>query len=569
MKPPRLRPVDRVRHRQHVLRVHGDELRLAAAGEQRHHALARRHDLTGALEARDVLGRARRRRVVPGRCMRSALLMPAACTRIEQLAVARHRVGPLLDTEPSVADDHGTHRCWQDTADEAPRHPPRDLHHRRRAAERRVLHRTRSGCGWSRRRSTRTTRPSTTSSTPTRTARRAPTSRSSSTRARPPAARATGWCTASCSASAARRRSTSGRSASAASASTARCVFTDPEGLELELIVDDGGDAPLVARHPEIPEEHALRGFAGVRAYASNPERSGRVPRAAHVRARGRDWESRGDRHGFYVYDEPPTTRRGIPGAGTVHHVAWSVPLDEHAGWVQKAAEAGARPTPVIDRFWFRSIYFREPSGVLFEIASLGPGLHDRRGPRAPRREADPAAGLRAPARAGRAGADAAARARARDRPRAAGERRACRRARALPRPRRRRERPLPAARRARPASAACTATRPRGPLSLPPGGAHWYVVPRVGYPDPDDVPRVVRRSSASGSTRCRTSDRRSAGSRRAASCRSRSGSAPGGPRPVAIAGFSGFIPVVDGLGARPRRGRCRRSRSGTARSTR
>ena len=79
--------------------------------------------------------------------------------------------------------------------------------------------------------------------------------------------------------------------------------------------------------------------------------------------------------HGFYVYDEPPDDRRGIPGAGTVHHVAWSVPLDEHAGWVEKAAAAGARPTPVIDRFWFRSIYFREPSGILFEIASLGPGF--------------------------------------------------------------------------------------------------------------------------------------------------------------------------------------------------
>jgi glyoxalase family protein len=49
--------------------------------------------------------------------------------------------------------------------------------------------------------------------------------------------------------------------------------------------------------------------------------------------------------------------------------------MDEHAAWVEKAAEAGAQPTPVIDRFWFHSIYFREPSGVLFEIASIGPGF--------------------------------------------------------------------------------------------------------------------------------------------------------------------------------------------------
>jgi glyoxalase family protein len=85
-------------------------------------------------------------------------------------------------------------------------------------------------------------------------------------------------------------------------------------------------------------------------------------------------WESRGLRHGSYVYDPPPA-ERGIPGAGTVHHIAWSVPLDEHASWVETAMRAGGRPTPVIDRFWFHSIYFREPSGVLFEIASLGPGF--------------------------------------------------------------------------------------------------------------------------------------------------------------------------------------------------
>ncbi|HEY5294470.1 MAG TPA: VOC family protein [Gaiellaceae bacterium] len=151
-------------------------------------------------------------------------------------------------------------------------------------------------------------------------------------------------------------------------------VFTDPEGLELELIVDDGGDAPLVARHPEIPEEHAIRGFAGVYAYASVPERSASLLEGLTFSGEGRRWESRGERHGFYVYDTPPA-ERGVPGAGTVHHVAWAVPLDEHAGWVQKAATAGAHPTPVIDRFWFHSIYFREPSGVLFEIASLGPGF--------------------------------------------------------------------------------------------------------------------------------------------------------------------------------------------------
>jgi glyoxalase family protein len=76
----------------------------------------------------------------------------------------------------------------------------------------------------------------------------------------------------------------------------------------------------------------------------------------------------------LYVYDEPPA-ERGVQGAGTVHHVAWASPMDEHEAWRDRVQAAGLRPTPVIDRFYFRSIYFREPSGVLFEIATLGPGF--------------------------------------------------------------------------------------------------------------------------------------------------------------------------------------------------
>ena len=65
-----------------------------------------------------------------------------------------------------------------------------------------------------------------------------------------------------------------------------------------------------------------------------------------------------------------------MQGAGSVHHVAWASSLDEHEEWRERALGAGgAQPTPVIDRFYFRSIYFREPSGVLFEIATLGPGF--------------------------------------------------------------------------------------------------------------------------------------------------------------------------------------------------
>ena len=149
-------------------------------------------------------------------------------------------------------------------------------------------------------------------------------------------------------------------------------LFADPEGLGLELVLDDSGDEPLVARHPEIPEALAIRGFDGVRAYG-DPERSRRFLEEGLGFESG--FVARGNyRRGFYVYDPPPGDR-GISGAGTVHHVAWAAPMQEHAAWRERAAAASATPTPVIDRYYFRSIYFREPSGVLFEIASIGPGF--------------------------------------------------------------------------------------------------------------------------------------------------------------------------------------------------
>jgi glyoxalase family protein len=64
-----------------------------------------------------------------------------------------------------------------------------------------------------------------------------------------------------------------------------------------------------------------------------------------------------------------------VPGAGAVHHVAWASKLEDHEAWREKVLSIGGQPTPIIDRFYFRSIYFREPSGVLFEIATLGPGF--------------------------------------------------------------------------------------------------------------------------------------------------------------------------------------------------
>jgi glyoxalase family protein len=152
--------------------------------------------------------------------------------------------------------------------------------------------------------------------------------------------------------------------------------FADPEGLEHELVVSAAQDEPLVADHPEVPAALALQGFDGVRAYASEPEASRALLEESLAFAPHADgWEARGEaRGGLYSYDPPPA-EPGRQGAGTVHHVAWASTIDDHARWRERVVAAGARPTPVIDRFYFRSIYFREPSGVLFEIATLGPGF--------------------------------------------------------------------------------------------------------------------------------------------------------------------------------------------------
>jgi len=152
--------------------------------------------------------------------------------------------------------------------------------------------------------------------------------------------------------------------------------FADPEGLAHELVVSNVPDAALIADHPEIPRELALQGFEGVRAYARNPElRTAAFLEALGFERSGQRWDTRGESRGGWIEYEEAPAESGDPGAATVHHVAWASTMDEHEAWQRRVAEAGGRPTPIIDRFWFRSIYFREPSGVLFEIATLGPGF--------------------------------------------------------------------------------------------------------------------------------------------------------------------------------------------------
>jgi glyoxalase family protein len=130
-------------------------------------------------------------------------------------------------------------------------------------------------------------------------------------------------------------------------------------------------------RTPDVDARVAIRGIDAVRAYSADPERSGPVFGGLLGMEPAGDarWLTRGERrHGLVVYDAAPA-QGGVMGAGTVHHVAFTVRDGEQDAWRSHIAAAGLRPTPVLDRQLTKSVYFREPSGVLLEVATDQPGL--------------------------------------------------------------------------------------------------------------------------------------------------------------------------------------------------
>lgn len=157
--------------------------------------------------------------------------------------------------------------------------------------------------------------------------------------------------------------------------------LADPDGLVLELVGD--ADDASEAGWPEgpVPARDAIRSFAGVRLASRDPASTARVLTALlGYNQQG----TAGDATRYAVEDAAVApwvdlladAPRGAPGAGTVHHVAFRVPDDAAQEALQaRIAEAGLQPTPVIDRFYFRSVYFREPGGILFEIATDEPGF--------------------------------------------------------------------------------------------------------------------------------------------------------------------------------------------------
>jgi glyoxalase family protein len=145
----------------------------------------------------------------------------------------------------------------------------------------------------------------------------------------------------------------------------------------LELVVAHDGNPPLRAEHPEVPAEHAILGVEGARAYISrgaNADRALLTESLGFTEVADQEYRLDGEtRHFHWAYDT--TTQGGLQGAGTVHHIAWHSRDEDHLAWQQRVAEAGMHVTPVIDRDYFLSIYFRQPQGILFEIATTSPGF--------------------------------------------------------------------------------------------------------------------------------------------------------------------------------------------------
>jgi glyoxalase family protein len=154
--------------------------------------------------------------------------------------------------------------------------------------------------------------------------------------------------------------------------------FADYDGLGLELVVANPANTKLQATHPEIPAVHAITGVEGARAYIGRPVEADLGLLTATLGFAPTDtagaYRLEGPTRSFnWAYD--PAVGHGIQGAGTVHHIAWHSTDADHVAWQQRVAEAGLNVTPVIDRDYFNAIYFRQPQGILFEIATTSPGF--------------------------------------------------------------------------------------------------------------------------------------------------------------------------------------------------
>jgi glyoxalase family protein len=160
-------------------------------------------------------------------------------------------------------------------------------------------------------------------------------------------------------------------------------VLRDADGIELELVAQAANDRWKPWPEAPVDEEHAIRGFHSVTMTLSEMAATSKLlssvmgfRMAAQEGERTRFETGSGGPHAIVDLVEAPEAPEGKESIGTVHHVAWRTPDPRtQAAWREQLTAAGRNVTPVIDRWYFQSIYYREPGGVLFEIATDGPGF--------------------------------------------------------------------------------------------------------------------------------------------------------------------------------------------------
>ncbi len=160
-------------------------------------------------------------------------------------------------------------------------------------------------------------------------------------------------------------------------------AFSDPEGLQLELVASEHARDWRLWKDGPVPAEFAVRGFHGVTLSEESHIQTVSLladtlgfRKIANDGNRFRYETAEGGPGAIVDVLHQPESPSGVVSVGTVHHVAWRTPDDEQQkAWRQKLVEVGRNVTPMIDRKYFHSIYFREPGGVLFEIATDPPGF--------------------------------------------------------------------------------------------------------------------------------------------------------------------------------------------------
>ncbi|GHF73952.1 glyoxalase family protein [Amycolatopsis bartoniae] len=159
-------------------------------------------------------------------------------------------------------------------------------------------------------------------------------------------------------------------------------TFDDPDGLQLALVAHPQGDPREPWDTPDVPAEHAIRGLHSVTLSVAEEDATAEMFRELGLSFAGQESNrlrfTAGNGGPGATVDVlvTPDAPRGLVAAGTVHHVAWRAPdEDTQASWREELVDRGVNVTSILDRQYFRSIYFREPGGTLLEVATDAPGF--------------------------------------------------------------------------------------------------------------------------------------------------------------------------------------------------